>query len=657
MSEQKKKKSIFRTEAFFVIGAILIILVLYFTLFFSLHLKWIAERTLTKVYGAEVNIKSLKIGIDPPTLTLKDIGFTNHQKPTHNIVEIGNLSVRLNTRDLLFASFTVEEALMTSVRIDRKRKRRGYVSPESQKLVSLSLDLKKNKKTVLENKSKGNILENILSFSKSKDLNSELKKLADEFQIDELTNKYESKLKTNVDLFKKYESLVDSDQFKDLEVQFKNIETKINNKASTLDVIADGKNLIDQIKTKKDQVKDLNKQLKTQIADFKNLKNEFKKDLNDKKLALKNKFKIPDISPEALAQDFFAETVSTRFYLFKYWLEQARKNSEDKIENVSSKVLSKEKAKFVKEKIESSLEASKKEKEINIEIADLRTKTNQIIHFGSDVRPKVWVKKTIIRGEAKKNQDLQNFSGVILNVADDQKLIGKPIDIKFSGDLPKDNIYNMKISALLNHHVQDINEVFDIAADYPISSFKIFNDDSLKLFLKKAASNTHINGKLLKNEINNLSIRNNLSDVNFLFNSSKGDIQDLLSPIFEQIKAFDVNVFLEGALDNPNFKIISSLTEKISAGLKDQISGQLNKFNQDLESKLSEKTAELQNKIFGSIDSQESKLNTQLDKLNLQLDDQKKRIDDLLKKNSSSKLNDLTEKLGDKLFKKSSKKK
>jgi uncharacterized protein (TIGR03545 family) len=656
-SMHKKKKGIFRYEAFLIIAFTTTLILVYFGLFFSLHLKWLAEKTISKVYGAEVNIAKINFGINPPSMAIKKIEFTNHQKPDFNLFEIGNLSFKLNMHDLLFASFTTEEALMTGVKVNSDRSHKGYVSPKTQKLISVNLNLQENKRAVFSHKSEGNILENALSFSKTKDLKGELEKLGQDFKINDLAKKYEEKLKQQSNQLENYKNFVDKEQFKDLDIKLKALELKINNKAPTLEIISEGKELLKLVKAKKDQVKDLNQQFKTQVTDLKSLKTDLKKDIDEKKQALKAKFKIPDIGPESLAKDFFAETVNTRFYLFKYWLDQIRKNSEDKVQNISSKVLSEKNSEFLKEKIKATMDASKNEKSIKAEIEDLKMSKNQIIHFGSDIRPKFWVKKTLLQGDATKNQDLQNFKGEILNIADDQRLIGKPIDVKFQGDLPKDNIYNMNISAKLNHHIKDINETFNIAADYPISSFKIIDDGSLKLYLNKAATRTSINGKLLKTEIQNLTINNIMNNVDFLFSSSKSDIQKMLEPIFKSISTFNVDIFLKGALNNPDLSIISSLAEKISSGLKAEIAGQLTQFNADLDKKLSAETAALQSKIFGGIDNQESKLTAELEKLDLGLDQQNKSIDGLLKRASSSNLDKITDKISSKLFGKFSDKK
>ncbi len=650
------KKSIIRSEALLLIAAIFTVLTIYFTFFFEIHLKWLAQKTISKIYGAEVNMSSLSLSLNPISLVINNIQFTNHQKPSHNLFEIGELSFKLNSQDLMFASFTTEEAFLTGLKVNRLRKRPGYVSPETQKLISLSLDLNKNKKAVIANKTKGNILDNIASFSKSNDIESELKKFAEDFNIDDLNLKYKNRLKSQKEVLHKIEDLVQKDQFKPIEDQIKNIELKIKAKAEPLEILALGKTILTDLKTKKTEIQDLNTNFKTQVADLKSIKNEFESDLNLKKQILKEKFKIPDISPEALAQDFFAETLTTRFYLFNYWLEQIRKNSEQKVTQVTSKVLSENQSQILQDKIIVVMDASKKEKAIKSDIKSLRVAESQIIHFGSIMRPKFWIKKTILKGDAKKNQDLQNFKGEILNITSDQKLINKPIEVKFKGDLPNDNIFNVQLEAKLNHHLNPINETFQIAADYPISSFKIINDGSLKLFLNKASSRSVISGAFIEKQINNMTVKNSLNHANFLFQSSKSDLQKILQPIFANITSFDVDIFLHGALANPNFKIISSLTEKISEELKNQIAAQLNSFTSQLENTISKKTNIFKSELFSSIEKQQSNILKDINKLDLKLGHQTSSVNGLIKKSSENSMNQkiekLSDKLADKLFKK-----
>lgn len=652
-----KKKSIIRKEALLLIGFIVLVLSVYFAFFFTLHLKWIAQKTLTKVYGAEVNIEKLAIGISPPTLTVTNMQFTDHQKPSYNLFELGHLSFKLVTKDLLFSSFTAEEARLTGIRVNRPRKSPGYVNPKTQQLVSLSLDLSENRAAVVNNKTEGNILDNIASFSKTKDIKGELDRLAEDFKIDELAEKYKDRLKSQNQILKDYENLANQEQFQPIENQLKNLELKIKAKADPMDIIAMGSALLKDIKEKKEEIEKLNKQFKSQVADLKNVKADLDQDLRLKKQELKNKFKIPDISPEALAKDFFAETISTRFYLFNYWMDQIRKNSEAQVTNITSKVLTEEQSGKVKEKISVVMDVSKKEKAIKTEIADRRKAQSEIIHFGNHQRPKVWIKKTLIQADAKQSQDLQNFNGKILNIADNQKMIGKPIKITFTGDLPKENIRNINLKAVLNHHLKDINETFQLAADYPISSFKIIDDASMKLFLNKATSRTTIDGSILEKQIKNLTINNSLNGVNFLFESSKSDIQKILAPILTSIDSFNLDILLKGALDNPDLTILTSLTEKISEGLKDQIASQLTQFNDQFDALLAGKSAELKQELFSSIDKSQAKVNNEVSALNSKLGKQSHLVNDLMKDGSKKSINDkvekLSDKLADKLFKRS----
>jgi uncharacterized protein (TIGR03545 family) len=299
------------------------------------------------------------------------------------------------------------------------------------------------------------------------------------------------------------------------------------------------------------------------------------------------------------------------------------------------------------------MEASKKEKAIKAEIEATRQMQSQVIHFGSEdgskLRPKFWIKKTLIKGDAKAGQDLQNFTGEILNIASDQKLIGKPIEVYFKGDLPKDNIFNINLEAKLNHHLQQINETFKVAANYPISSFKIIDDGSLKLFLKKASSRSEIDGSIIDKKIKNMSVKNSLDQADFLFESTKGDIQQILGPIFSSINSFDIDIFLKGALDNPDLTILSTLTEKISAGLKSKVASQLSEFNTELEAMLGSKTDKFKNDLLSSFDQKQSSLNSQVSGLDQKLGQQSSSVNDLMKKGSDNAINEKVEKLGNKL--------
>lgn len=641
-----KKKSILRKESLIIIPLLLVLILLYLGLFFEAHLKWIAENSLTKTYGAEVNIKDVDMDWSDLKLAILRLQFTNHQKPTENLFEIGEFSVDFNKEDLMFLSFVADEAFIKDIKANTQRSYRGSVSQESQKIISVSLDLKKNKNKVIDDKTKGNILENALAFTKSNNIEKELNQVLKDLNVKDLEDKYKAEIESKKQTISKLNDFSDSEEFVDIKKRVKALEGKIkSDKLNISEVLKEGKTLLADLKKVKTQASDLKSEFKNQINDLGRIKSNFQSDLEDKKNLLKAKFQIPDISPDALARSFFSETINTRFYLFKHWLEQLRNRSEEQVSGYTRKVISEKNEKFLKDKVSKTLESSKAEKGINQKIADSRAAKNQIIHFGKKVHPKFWLKKLFINANANSNQDLQNFTGLVRDIADDQKLINKPIRVSLKGDLPKDSIRNINIDAKLNHHVSQMNEEFKVSANYPISSFKMINDDSLKLFIQKALSTTTIDGRIIQNKIQNFVVNNDFTNVDFLFNSSKGDIQEILKPILESIDTFGLDIYLKGLLDNPDLILKSSLTQNISEGLKKQLANQLNKVTAKFDAELNSKVKPIKDKIFSELNLAGAKTEGEIDSINSKVEAEEDIVNKILKESGSKGLKRLTDKL------------
>ncbi|MDW8190756.1 MAG: TIGR03545 family protein, partial [Pseudobdellovibrionaceae bacterium] len=78
----QKKQSITRYEAVLPTLIIAGLMYIYFLLFFDKHLKWAIETLGYEVTGAEVNVGNLSTSFFNASITIKELQFTNPEKPT-----------------------------------------------------------------------------------------------------------------------------------------------------------------------------------------------------------------------------------------------------------------------------------------------------------------------------------------------------------------------------------------------------------------------------------------------------------------------------------------------------------------------------------------------------------------------------------------------
>jgi len=133
MSSDRKGSSIL----YWVLG-FFVVLVLVYVLFANTIIKSILASKLGESYGAEVNIAEFDHSLFPTTVTLKGIGLTNPNKPTHNQVLVGEANADVALMPLLSNQVIVNNLNLLNVEFDQQRSAPGEVYRAPQR--SLSFD-------------------------------------------------------------------------------------------------------------------------------------------------------------------------------------------------------------------------------------------------------------------------------------------------------------------------------------------------------------------------------------------------------------------------------------------------------------------------------------------------------------------------------------
>ena len=105
----KKKKGFIRTEAVVPFVIVVAVTVIYFHFFFDHHLKKAFEFAGYQLLGAEVDIDKLETSVFNGTFRAQGIQVTNAEKPTHNMVDIGDIRFGVLWDALLRARLVVSE--------------------------------------------------------------------------------------------------------------------------------------------------------------------------------------------------------------------------------------------------------------------------------------------------------------------------------------------------------------------------------------------------------------------------------------------------------------------------------------------------------------------------------------------------------------------
>ena len=129
IQKSQKPKGPIRTEAVIPFLIVVVLMGIYFKFFFDHNLKSAFEWTGYQVVGAEVDIDKVETSFLKGTFRVQGIHVTNPERPTHNMLQIGDIRFGVLWDGLLRAKVIIEEMAVEQIEIDTKRSRPGKVMP------------------------------------------------------------------------------------------------------------------------------------------------------------------------------------------------------------------------------------------------------------------------------------------------------------------------------------------------------------------------------------------------------------------------------------------------------------------------------------------------------------------------------------------------
>ena len=127
--KEKKPKGPIRWEALIPFSIVSIAVFAYFHFFFDLNLRQGFQWAGYHIVGAEVDIADVDTSFFKGTFAMKKVEVTNPDKPSHNLIEIGDIRFGLLWDGLLRAKVVIEEMAVEKIEIGTSRKFPGKVKP------------------------------------------------------------------------------------------------------------------------------------------------------------------------------------------------------------------------------------------------------------------------------------------------------------------------------------------------------------------------------------------------------------------------------------------------------------------------------------------------------------------------------------------------
>ncbi len=603
----------FRTKSIFLYILVISLICGYFYFFFEKNIKWALEYTATKANGAEVNIGDFDINLKKAKITIRNIQVTDRKKPTHNLFSLNNLTGDIQIAPLLKAKTIIDLIQISSLDIGGKRKRPGKVLKDQ--FLALPEILEESKaatnKTIAD-KYKNTLINNFYQLAKGESLKKQVNIIKDNLSSLKQVKKVEDLLKSKEDLWKKnIADLPDKNALKELEEQFKKIRDSKPKGATAIALqVKTASELIKNTKSKIKKIKETKSNFKTDLSavnlEVKKIETSIKSDVED----LKKKFNVSSFDTDSLLESVLKPIIMERISFFYGYIAKMREKIPFGLGEVST---------------EENQKAKKEKQKVN-------AFEGKNYAFGNkNSLPKFLIKKINIDGKISMKGYQGNIGGKIINVTDNQALVGSPMKIDLSANFAGENKKSILTNIIVNHtNPNQPQETGKISIKgLPIDKINLANSNKLKFTAKELVANFDVNFNILDEKVD-LKISSLLDNLKFNFDADNKQVKNLLSLLSDNLTTVDLTTALTGTWSDLSTKFGSNLDKLIGNSLKQSFS------KDNLKQQF-----EIEKKIQSMVNSDEtlSKINKFREKYELSLESKEAFVQSLQKKLETEKQN------------------
>jgi uncharacterized protein (TIGR03545 family) len=603
----KKKKGIIRTEAvvpFLIVTALTFI---YFHFFFDLHLKKAFEYAGYQLLGAEVDIDKVETSFFKGTFEVRGIQLTNSEKPTHNMVQIGDIRFGVLWDGLLRARLVVDEMAAEQIQIDVPRKHPGKVKPvEPPKPEEASSDgkpsaLDKAKDKALgtvESKFNNNALGDIAAILGGTSSTDQIGKiegsLASKARLKEIEADYQAKQKKWQEMA---QSLPKGPEIQALGDRLGKVKTKdfkspqeVQQSLQEIDAI------LKEADAKYKNVQTTGAQLNTDIQAFnqnlKDLDTMVKNDIKD----LETRFKLPSLDAKSLSQSIFYPYLAPYLAKFTRYKDLVHKYAPPNL--------------MKKDKKDEPAAIQPRPRAKGIVYEFIRTKSY----------PMFWIKRISISSKAGPGAHSGDLKGLITDVTSNQLLVGKPTVAKIEGSVPDMQVSDFLGQLTIDNRQEQLHLNYDFkVGSYALDGRELVQSPDVQVGFKKANGSLTSQGELIGLNNFSFSLSNQFKNVDFAVTAKNSTVEEIVKAAFASLPAITVNADGHGSLPAIALNVNSNLGPELTKG-----------FEKQLQAKLADARAKLQAYVDEQVGKEKAKFETEFNKSKSQVEGEVKKVQDQL---------------------------
>lgn len=597
-----KKKGPIRFEAILPTALVVGLVWAYFFFFFDLHLKKAIEWGGYQAVGAEVNVKSLKSSFWNASIRIEGLEFTNSEKPTHNMFEIGDIRFGMLWDALLRAKVLINEMAIEQIRLDTKRATPGKVKPPeppkegpslAEKLADQALDK-------VQDEYSGNVLGDIAALLQGTDGKDILKSIEKELHSQLRAKELEAFVsQKQADWNKRLKSLPNQNDLKVLQdragkIKLSNFKDAQELQKSLGEIDAVVKEADQKYKDIQTASNDLNGDVKNLDQQARDLEAQIKADIKE----LETRFRLPKIDAASISKSIFKQYVDPYIKKADHYKGLVYKYAPPNLVNK-------------KDSDEIPIQPQPRASGISYE-------------FGRpNSYPLFWIKRAAVSSKAEGSAFAGNLVGEILNITNNQRLTGKPIVARIAGNFPDAKIEGLKLEATIDRRNTRATDIFIAEiSSYPVPQTQLVASPDISLGFASATGSTKVDAvflhapdveKNIKEKSTKgtfkFSLDNTFKSVVYDVNAKNADVLQILKGVFNGLPSVNLRADGEGQLPNLSMNIRSNLGEELRKG-----------FEREIQAKINEVRARIEKEVRARIDQEKAKIDAQIAQIKTQIE-------------------------------------
>lgn len=642
-TKKKKNKGPIRWEAIIPFLIICVVIGLYFHFFFDGHLRRAIEWGGYKALGAEVNIAKLETSFFKASLRVQGIELTDSEKPTHDMVKIGDVRFGMLWDALLRAKFVVNEAAMEQIEFNVLRKRPGKVAPPPPPPTGpgAAEKLKQQALQMAQDKYSDNVLGDIASILAGTDAGAQLKQLENSLPSKAMMQKMETDFKTKQQTWDaRIKTLPQEKEIRALgdrlnKVKYKDFKSaqEVATSVQELDAIykdADGK-----YKTIQSAANDLSTDLKSLDAQYKALEQQVRTDIK----SLEQHFRLPQLDAQSLSKALFNKYMGPYMAKFERYRALAEKY------------------------MPPNLMKKGKSPEEDMAIQPHPREIGVSYEFGRpNAYPLYWIKRMGISSQAGLSPNAGNIRGEIKDITSNQILVGRPTIASLSGDFPASKVEGFAAKLTLdNRKPQSEIQYLVKVGTYPLEGQELVKSPDVQIAFARAQGSLELRGSLIALKHFTMALDNKFTNVDYQIQAKEKILEDVLKNVFAGIPV--VTLTAEGKGDFPSIplSINSNLGPELGKGLQKQIQAKIDETRKQIENyvnqeigkqkeQLEKQINQIRGQLQGEVSKAENQLNAQKTQAQSRIDQAKKDFENQgrkqLEKEGQKAVDELKKRLG-----------